>query len=53
MIPAIGFSLGEPTLIDLGRDTDVVLMRQDPPFDMAYITANPSLGTGAGGNLGG
>ena len=21
------------------RDTDVVLMRQDPPFDMAYITA--------------
>ncbi len=25
--------------LDLGRDIDVVLMRQDPPFDMAYITA--------------
>ena len=31
--------LGEPETIDLGADTDVVLMRQDPPFDMAYITA--------------
>ena len=30
---------GEVTTLDLGRDTDVVLMRQDPPFDMAYITA--------------
>lgn len=25
--------------LDLARDIDVVLMRQDPPFDMAYITA--------------
>ncbi|MEL8054971.1 MAG: glutathione synthase [Pseudomonadota bacterium] len=25
--------------IDLRDDVDVVLMRQDPPFDMAYITA--------------
>jgi glutathione synthase len=25
--------------IDLSDDVDVVLMRQDPPFDMAYITA--------------
>lgn len=25
--------------IDLRNDIDVVLMRQDPPFDMAYITA--------------
>ena len=33
------FTLGEPVLTDLGRDTDVILMRQDPPFDMAYITA--------------
>ncbi len=32
------FSLGEPETIDLGG-VDVVLMRQDPPFDMAYITA--------------
>lgn len=31
--------LGEPETIDLGTDADVVLMRQDPPFDMAYITA--------------
>ncbi len=33
------FTLGEPVLLDLARDVDVVLMRQDPPFDMAYITA--------------
>ncbi len=33
------FSVGEPRRIDLGRDIDVVLMRQDPPFDMGYITA--------------
>jgi len=32
------FSLGEPERLDLSK-TDVVLMRQDPPFDMAYITA--------------
>jgi glutathione synthase len=25
--------------LDLGTGADVVLMRQDPPFDMAYITA--------------
>lgn len=25
--------------IDLVRDVDVVLMRQDPPFDLSYITA--------------
>ena len=25
--------------VDLREDVDVVLMRQDPPFDMAYITA--------------
>jgi glutathione synthase len=31
--------LGETAEIDLGTDVDVVLMRQDPPFDMAYITA--------------
>lgn len=33
------FSFGEPVLLDLAEDVDVVLMRQDPPFDMAYITA--------------
>ena len=30
---------GERELIDLGKDMDVVWMRQDPPFDMSYITA--------------
>jgi glutathione synthase len=33
------FTAGEPVVLDLGEDIDVVLMRQDPPFDMAYITA--------------
>ena len=33
------FSAGEPIQLDLGRDVDVVLMRQDPPFDVSYITA--------------
>ena len=33
------FADGEPRLLDLGRDIDVVLMRQDPPFDLGYITA--------------
>jgi glutathione synthase len=33
------YTLGEPRILDLGRDTDVVLMRQDPPFDLSYITA--------------
>src|SRR5207237_6646460 len=33
------YSLGEPSILDLGRDVDVVLMRQDPPFDLGYITA--------------
>ncbi|CAM4152642.1 glutathione synthase [Novosphingobium lubricantis] len=33
------YSAGETRRIDLGRDIDVVLMRQDPPFDMGYITA--------------
>eukprot|EP00752_Nemacystus_decipiens_P017037 g15254.t1 len=32
------YTLGAPELLDL-RDVDVVLMRQDPPFDMGYITA--------------
>lgn len=33
------YRCGEPTILDLGRDVDVVLMRQDPPFDLGYITA--------------
>jgi len=30
---------GEEQKLDLEADIDVVLMRQDPPFDMAYVTA--------------
>ena len=30
---------GPAERIDLAEDVDVVLMRQDPPFDMSYITA--------------
>jgi glutathione synthase len=33
---------GEETILDLST-MDVVLMRQDPPFDMAYITATHML----------
>ena len=33
------YSFAEPRILDLGRDIDVVLMRQDPPFDLGYITA--------------
>ena len=32
-------TLGEEVLLDLAEDIDVILMRQDPPFDMAYQTA--------------
>jgi len=32
-------TLGAAREIDLATDVEVVLMRQDPPFDMAYITA--------------
>ncbi|MEZ5744365.1 MAG: glutathione synthase [Sphingomonadaceae bacterium] len=33
------YAMGERVRLDLGKDVDVVLMRQDPPFDMGYITA--------------
>lgn len=33
------YRFGEAKRIDLGRDIDVVLMRQDPPFHVGYITA--------------
>src|ERR1700741_5615881 len=32
------FRAGAPEILDLGRDADVVLMRQDPPLDLGYIT---------------
>ncbi|OSQ45837.1 glutathione synthase [Thalassospira sp. MCCC 1A01428] len=34
------YDLGDAKIIDLARETDVILMRQDPPFDMNYITAS-------------
>lgn len=33
------FTFAKPQRVDLGRDMDVILMRQDPPFDVGYITA--------------
>jgi glutathione synthase len=33
------FELGAFRILDLGSDVDVVLMRQDPPFDLGYISA--------------
>ena len=33
------FTKGELQRIDLADDIDVVLMRQDPPFDLGYISA--------------
>ena len=33
------FQRGDFAILDLGKDVDVVLMRQDPPFDLGYITA--------------
>jgi glutathione synthase len=33
------FTFGAPVRLNLGEDVDVVLMRQDPPFDLGYITA--------------
>lgn len=33
------FTKGDLQKIDLAKDIDVILMRQDPPFDLGYITA--------------
>ena len=33
------YRFGEAKTLDLAEDVDVILMRQDPPFDLAYITA--------------
>ncbi|MEO5641258.1 MAG: glutathione synthase, partial [Sphingomicrobium sp.] len=33
------FTAGGPVTLDLADDIDVILMRQDPPFDIGYITA--------------
>jgi glutathione synthase len=37
-VPGDHYTLGEPASVDLAT-MDVVLMRQDPPFDLAYISA--------------
>ena len=42
--PGDHFRLGEASKRDLG-EFDVILMRQDPPFDMGYITATHMLET--------
>ena len=47
--PAI---LGEEREIDLS-EMDVVWLRQDPPFDMNYITINPSARPVGPRNIGG
>ena len=36
---------GDWTKLDLAEDIDVILMRQAPPFDMAYVTATHLLET--------
>ena len=33
------FRFEAPVRLDLGEEADVILMRQDPPFDLGYITA--------------
>lgn len=45
------FSFADPVSLDLGREADVVLMRQDPPFDLGYITATHLLERIAGETL--
>jgi glutathione synthase len=44
------FTLGLPEIVDLAN-FDIILMRQDPPFDMAYITATHMLQQVAGQTL--
>ncbi len=45
------FTAGEPAQLDLASDVDVVLLRQDPPFDIGYITATYLLERIAGETL--
>ena len=37
------FTRDTPRRLDLGQEADVILMRQDPPFHMGYITATHML----------
>ena len=45
------FTAGDPVTLDLAADVDVILMRQDPPFDIGYITATYLLERIAGDTL--
>ena len=45
------FQRGDYRKIDLGAEIDVVLMRQDPPFDLGYITGTHILERLAGETL--
>ncbi|WP_309602352.1 glutathione synthase [Sphingomonas sp.] len=45
------FTAGDPVTLDLAGDIDVILMRQDPPFDIGYITATYLLERIAGETL--
>lgn len=38
-VPGMPGLFGEARTLDLAKEADVILMRQDPPFDMGYITA--------------
>ena len=51
--PVVGyhFDMEEHRKIDLAKDIDVVLMRQDPPFDLGYITGTHLLERLAGQTL--
>ena len=45
------FQRGDHILLDLARDIDIVMMRQDPPFDLGYITGTHILERLAGRTL--
>ncbi|MDG2002667.1 MAG: glutathione synthase [Novosphingobium sp.] len=45
------YTMGEHRLLDLAADIDVVMMRQDPPFDLGYITGTHLLERLAGTTL--
>jgi glutathione synthase len=49
--PGHHYAFADPVRLDLGSDVDVVLMRQDPPFDLGYITATHLLERIAGETL--
>ena len=51
--PEVGnhFTVGDRVTLDLATDVDVVLMRQDPPFDIGYVTATYLLERIAGETL--